>query len=192
MRDDNVVKNEAVEQHRLEWLQKLRVEYADEVAAAVEAFLNGSPDLERELDRQAGELPQEIIGECKAVNARLWRKVKPKPKPIFGLLALPGKPKSRIEGPPTKIEAAPSVSGKGDFARELGDATATAVKLKELVGRIKIKPRAELQEQEPEPELEVKRVDVEPDVVGIERALVPVKRFASRDILVQPSSQRNV
>jgi hypothetical protein len=112
MQNDNVVKNEVVERLRLE---KMKAEYAEKVAAAVEAFLDGGADLERELDRQAGELPGEIVAECSAVNTGLWRKVKPpkvelvprqwlrlgKPKPTQ-------QPANNEVGP--QIEAAPSVS----------------------------------------------------------------------------------
>src|SRR5262249_49124203 len=43
---------------------------------------------------------------------------RPKPKPRLGILPLSAKPKLKIVGPPTKIEAAPRVFGKANFAEE--------------------------------------------------------------------------
>src|SRR5437764_11538850 len=95
--------------NRAEWLQELKVEYANKVTTAVEAFLSGGLDLERRLDGEAEALPGEIVAECKAVNARLWGRVKPKPKPPFGVLGFgPAKPK-RVEQKPANDEVGPQI-----------------------------------------------------------------------------------
>src|SRR6516225_10111796 len=119
MRDDNLVKSEVVDRLRLE---KLKGEYAEKVAAAVEAFPSSGVDLERELDRQAEKLPGEIVADCKAVNARLWRKVKPKREPRIGLIGFPvPKPKpapapANDVGP--QIEVVPNVPRDAKLALE--------------------------------------------------------------------------
>jgi putative DNA primase/helicase len=118
MRDDNLVKSEVVDRLRLE---KLKGEYAEKVAAAVEAFPSSGVDLERELDRQAEKLPGEIVADCKAVNARLWRKVKPKREPRIGLIGFPvPKPKpapANDVGP--QIEVVPNVPRDAKLALEV-------------------------------------------------------------------------
>jgi hypothetical protein len=124
MRDDNVVENEVV--RRLEWLEKLKVDFAEKVAVAVEAFIASGSDLEAELDRQAGELSQEIVAECKAANARLWKKAKADhhQAPSWRRVVDPGRwgprPTQNAVGP--SIEAALKVSEKADFASGLEEA----------------------------------------------------------------------
>jgi hypothetical protein len=168
MSDNNVVKSEDVERLRLE---KLKEEYAVRVATAVEAFVAGGPDLEQEFDRQAAELPGEIVAGCKGVNAKLWRRVKPEPelrRRGFGLKPVEQKPANDEGGP--QIEVAPSVSGRAN-------------RLVQMAGQAYRKKAAEPVEPErQEVQVEV-REETEGDAATIERALVPVNRFASRIIL---------
>jgi hypothetical protein len=172
MSDNNVVKSEDVERLRLE---KLKEEYADRVVTAVEAFIAGGPDLERQFDREAAELPGEIVAECSAVNARLWRKVKPKPlarRPFLVETPKPEKPANDEGGPQT--EAAPSVSGRVNrLLQSAGQAY-----------RKKAAEPAEPERQEVQVEVQEHLEEAaEGDAATIERALVPVNRFASRIIL---------
>jgi putative DNA primase/helicase len=151
MRDDNVAKNQTAVDGQIAELQRLKVEYAGKAAAAVEAYSNGGPDLECELDREAGALPAEIAAECKAVNTRLWRKVKPV---ALRLLPVP----SGFGPPPKAVEAkvetdeglpkdrgSPSDLGQEDFATELEQALGG--KAKRILARIK----AQRAEAEAEP-----------------------------------------
>jgi hypothetical protein len=162
-------------------------------ATEIEAFLNGGPNRKLkhlEEAEEAGLDPDAIANLAdswgKAEGLRVQREIEAAPKPKAKVLGLrPLSVPRRIEAPANdegvgpQIEAAPLVNGKGDLAKET--ARPKVVRLRELVGRIKLKPRPqEQQEEEPEPRAEPV---VEPDVVGIERALVPVKRFASRIIL---------
>lgn len=72
-------------------LEQLKADYLERVLGAAERHLVGGPDLEGAFDREARELPKEIIEDCRVANAGAWGRAKAK------RLEIPTQPKPEPE-----------------------------------------------------------------------------------------------
>jgi len=177
MQNDNVVEND-VNEVAAELVEQ-RVQLLRDVAGALRAYPGGGPNLRdkhlaeaKRLGLDVGQIADQwdhVIGQGRRPYANLGI------RPLSGPPSPTNPTPANDPGPP-KTEVALEVSGK--VKRPLAEIMkgADLKKLKEV-------------EEEPEPQLDAHvepvdpGVDADADAVSIGRALVPVKRFASRIIL---------
>ena len=160
-------------------LDERRLEIARKIAAGIEARRKGAPSLKNEhlalIDTLAGELSSEDIAEWKREVEQGYAEARPRFLwPGFGTKPAEQKPANEDVRPP-ETEAASSVSGKINRLLE---------KAGQACRKKAAEPAVEVEEKV-EPVIEV-------EAATIERALVPVNRFASRIILPDVCEVRQI